>query len=447
MSRTLRIYVWLVSAAGLIAVMASARWGSLDGLARDSRGVLPDVAFFLAIGCVLDMMIVPMARGGAVSAGFAVFYACILILGPYLAAFIAVLATIWTDVVVRRGVPFYKTLFNVGHAAISLLLAGATYYLLLGGRIGDVRLGSVADLARIAGSAAVLFGAEITAVNIAVALERRAPVRSVWLGNAKLVIPLDAALAGVGLLVALLYEHRQALFGGYGWIFVIAIILLPSGLLFYGSRLYMDMYRVYDKTLRTLSALMEAKVYGAQERDVGHGERVARLASAAAEELGLSQEEVQAIQYAGYLHDVGKVGVPAPVSDNGHELTREQAARLKQHAEIGYEILQPIGFLSYVATLVRYHDRRFDAGPYVWDPVLGNNVEMPFSSRLLAVAERYDNLTALESPKLSPEEALRRLREEAGSLLDPAAVDAFVRMLTRESIVSAIRREEAPDAV
>lgn len=445
MSRTLRIYVWLVSAAGLVAVLASARWGSLDGLSRDPRGVLPDVALFLAIGCVLDMMIVPMARGGAVSAGFAVFYACILILGPYLAAFIAVLATLWTDVVVRRGVPFYKTVFNVGHAAISLLLAGGTYYLLLGGRIGDVRLASLADLVRIAGSAAVLFGAEITAVNIAVALERRAPVRSVWLGNAKLVLPLDAALAGVGLLMALLYEHRQALFGGYGWIFVVAIILLPSALLFYGSRLYADMYRVYDKTLRTLSALMEAKVYGAQDRDVGHGERVARLASAAAEELGLSQEEVQAIQYAGYLHDVGKVGVPA--SDNGHEPTREQVDRLRQHAEIGYEILQPIDFLSYVATIVRCHDRRFDAGPYVWDSVEKKNVPIPFGSRLLAVAERYDNLTVLESPKLSPEEASRRLREESGSRLDPAAVDAFVHMLTRESIVAAVRREEAPDAV
>jgi putative nucleotidyltransferase with HDIG domain len=442
MSRALRVYVWLVSAAGLIAVMASARWGSLDGLGGAPRGLLSDVAFFLATGCLLDMMIVPMARGGAVSAGFAVFYACVLILGPYLAAFIAMLATIWTDVIVRRGVPFYKTLFNVGHAVISLLLAGATYYLLFGGHVGDVRLNTVADLARIVGSAIVLFGAEITAVNIAVALERKAPVRSVWLGNAKLVIPLDAALAGVGLLVALLYEHRQALFGGYGWIFVAAIIMLPTALLFYGSRLYMDMYRVYDKTLRTLSALMEAKVHGDRREAIGHSERVARFASAAAEEMGLSQEEVQAIQYAGYLHDVGKVGVPTEALDNGHAPTEEQSARLKQHAEIGYEILRPIAFLGHVAVLVRYHNWRFDDRSRSPAPEM-----IPFGARLLAVAERYDNLTASAEPRLSPEEAIRRLHGESGSILDPGAVEAFVRMLTRESAVSAVRREEAPHAV
>jgi len=445
MPRTLKVYVWLVSAAGLIAVAAAARWGDLEGLTRVSHTVLADALFFLATGCLLDMMIVPMTRGGAVSAGFAVFYACMLILGPYLAALVAVLATLWTDVIVRRGVPFYKTLFNVGHAAISLLLAGATYYLLLGGRVGDVRLTSVVDLARIVGSAAVLFASEITAVNLAVALERKAPVRSVWLGNARLVIPLDAALAGVGLLVAVLYANRQALFGGYGWIFVAGVIVLPTSLLFYGSRLYMDMYRVYDKTLRTLSALMEAKVHGAQQEAIGHGERVARFAAAAAEEMGLSAEQVQAIQYAGYLHDVGKVGVPSQVLDNGHAPAEEQASGVKQHAEIGYEILRGIQFLSHVATLVRYHDRRFDQGPYASGAPTRELI--PFGSRLLAVAERYDNLVTSAPAPLLPEDAMRRLVEEAGSLLDPRAVEAFVRMLAREAVVDGGRCQEALNAI
>jgi putative nucleotidyltransferase with HDIG domain len=434
-----------MSAAGLIAVAACAHWGDLEGLTRTSHTILADVIFFLVTGCLLDMMIVPMAHGGAVSAGFAVFYACMLILGPYLAAFVAVLATLWTDVIVRRGVPFYKTLFNVGHAAISLLLAGATYYLLLDGRIADVRLTSVTDLARIVGSAAVLFGAEITAVNFAVALERRAPVRSVWLGNAKLVIPLDAALAGVGLLVAVLYQNRQMLFGGYGWLFVAAVIILPTGLLYYGSRLYMDMYRVYDKTLRTLSALMEAKIHGSDEEAVGHGQRVARFASAAAEEMGLSPEQVQAVQYAGYLHDVGKVGVPATALENRQPATNEQTSRLKQHAEIGYEILRAIKFLSHVATLVRYHDRRFDQGPYA--PNAAARELIPFGSRLLAVAERYDNLTTSAACPLSPEDAMRRLVEEAGAALDPRAVEAFVRMLAREAVVDAVRCQEALNAI
>jgi len=434
--------VWLVTAVGLTAVAAAAHWGDLDGLARASDTVLADVAFFVVMGCLLDMMIVPMARGGAVSAGFAVFFACMLVLGPYVAAFVAVLANLWTDVLVRRGIPFHKTLFNVGHSAISLLLAGGTYYALLGGAVAGVRLDSLVDVARIVASATVLFAAEITAVNLAVALERRAPLRSVWLGNAKLAMPMDAALAGVGLLVALLYEHRHALFGGYGWIFVAGVVVLPSGLLYYGSRLYMDMQRVYDKTLRTLGALMEATIHGGSQETVGHGERVARLASAAAEEMGMSADEVQAIQYAGYLHDVGKATVPAQVFNAEHALTDEQTSKLAQHAEIGYQILRPIAFLTHVAALVRCHGERFDRGPYgpTREPI-------PFGSRLLAVAERYDNLTAAASAPLPPEDAMRRLVEESGARFDPRAVQAFVQMLAREAVVDAVRCDEALHAI
>ncbi|HUT73912.1 MAG TPA: HD domain-containing phosphohydrolase [Armatimonadota bacterium] len=445
MRRALKVYVWFVSVAGIVAVAVTARWGNLEGLPHASHMVLGDVAFFVVMGCLLDMMIVPMARGGAVSAGFAVFYACMLYLGPYLAAFVAVLATLWTDIAVRRGIPFYKTLFNVGHSAISVLAAGGAYYVLMGGRVADVRLADLADVAAIIGSAAVLFGSEVTAVNLAVALERRAPLRSVWIGNARLVLPLDAALAGVGLLVALLYENRDTLFQGYGWAFVASVLVLPTTLLYYGSRLYMDMQRVYDKTLRTLVALKESKIHAGAQETVGHGERVANLASAAADELGMSADDVQSIRYAGYLHDIGDVAVPTQAFDGDHEdaaLTEEQATKLRRHAEIGHDILRPIGFLRRVAVLVRHHDRRFDAGPYGPDGEV-----IPFGSRLLAVAERYDDVTRSAREPLSPDDAVRRLVEESGSRFDRRAVEAFVRMLAREAVVDAVRCEEAPDAI
>lgn len=441
MTRPLKIYVWFMSIAGIVAVAVAANWGSLEGLRNESHGALADLAFFVLMGCLLDMMIVPMARGGSVSAGFAVFYACVLILGPYIAAFVAVLANLWTDVVIRRGVPFYKTLFNVGHSALSILAAGAAYYLLLGGQVAHVRLTGALDVFRLAACAVVLFGCEVTAVNLAVALERRATLRSVWVGNARLVLPLDAALAGVGLLVALLYQYRQMLFGGYGWLFIATVILLPTGLLYYGSRLYMDMYRVYDKTLRTLVALKESKASAEGSGEVvGHGERVATLAVAAADELGLPAEEVRGIQYAGYLHDIGEIAVPTAQGSgaDASSLNDEQVRKLERHAEIGYDILHPITFLEHVAVLVRYHDRRFDDGPYGAD-----GEEIPIGSRLLAVAERYDELTVNAQAPLSAEDAMSRLVEEAGTRLDPRAVQAFVHMLGREAIVDPARCAEA----
>jgi len=447
MGKGLRAYVIIVSALGLGAGVIALLVGDLSGLARQSASPLADVAFFVLLGCLLDMMIVPMARGGAVSAGFSVFYAAVLILGPYVAAFVALVATCCTDLLTRRQVPLYKTCFNVGHSMISLLVAGGLYYQVLGGEIGRLELTTPAGFARCLLLALVIFCMEITAVNLAVALERRISLRSVWLVNASMVLPLDSALAGVGLLMALIFEHRESLFEGYGLVFVAIVLLVPSLLLFYASKLYADIHRVYDKTLHTLSSLMESKMgpEGAALRHYeqeGHGQRVASLAVALGEELGLAGEEVLALRYAGYLHDIGKVGLPI----DQQTAEAEYWQPVDNHAGIGYEVLKPINFLAKVAVLVRDHHQRYDAPA---PPAgMGEGAAL-LCSYILQVAEAYESLVAPppQHAAVDPGYAVERIVREAGARFHPRVVEALVRQLLRGKAITILQAEKALHAI
>jgi len=447
MPRNLRRYVVVTCSVGLLAGILAVLFGDFSGVVRGSSSPLADVLFFALLGCLLDMMIVPMARGGAVSAGFAVFFAAVLILGPYLAAFVVLVATCCTDLVLRRQVPLYKTCFNVGHSVLSLLLAGWIYYRGLGGTIGDLQLATPTGLLRVTLTGFVLFLTEVSTVNLAVALERKAPFRSVWLANAAMVLPLDAALAGVGLLVALIFQHRGLLFGGYGRLFSAVVVLIPSLLLFYASKLYADMYRVYDKTLHTLSSLMESKMEldGAQLRhyeSAGHGQRVADLAVTLGEDLGLSVEDIQALRYAGYLHDLGKVGVPL-------QQTPDDTAYLQptdNHAAIGAEILAPISFLSRVARLVQAHHERYDSpepSTAAADPAV------VLCSQILQVAEAYESMVAPSHryAALDPNMAVERIVRDAGSRFQPRVVESLVRSLLRRKVIGSMQAERALDAI
>lgn len=446
MPRSLRLYVLAVSTLGLAAVLLGVAFGRLDGIAARSASPLADVIFFTALGCLLDMMIVPMARGGAVSAGFSVFYAVLLTLGPYIASFVALVATCCTDLLTRRQVPLYKTMFNVGHSVLSLMLAGFLYYHVLGGEIGKLYLATPVVLLRVLLVAFTLFLTEISAVNLAVALERKTSFRSVSLANAHMVIPLDAALAGVGLLVALIFQYRDTLFQSYGQVFIAIILLIPSLLLFYASKLYADMHRVYDKTLHTLSSLMESKLelHGAELRhyeSAGHGQRVATMAVSLGEALSLPADDLQALRYAGYLHDIGKVGVPIERGPDDDYLQPTD-----NHPAIGFEVLQPIVFLKRVALVVRDHHQRYDFPDWA---APDSDAGRLLCSQVLHVAEAYESMVSPSRghAALDPGQAVDRIVRDAGARFNPRVVGALVRLLLHQRVIGVVQAERALHAI
>lgn len=197
------------------------------------------------------------------------------------------------------------------------------------------------------------------------------------------------------------------------------ITLIPSGLLYYAYRLQGHLRQVYAKSLRTLGSLVERKVEGSQP---GHGERVGALAAAMAQAVELSPRQVEQIRYAGFLHDIGKVGVPASLLAKSRDHFAKESPPLRLHSQMGAQILAPIHFLMPAAQMVRAHHERWDGLGYP-DGLLHEDI--PLGARLLSVANAYAGMTET----LTPSQAVGRLRQAAGARFDPELVEVLARLL------------------
>jgi diguanylate cyclase (GGDEF)-like protein len=156
-----------------------------------------------------------------------------------------------------------------------------------------------------------------------------------------------------------------------------------------------------------------------------HSEDVARYAVFLADQLGLGSEERQSIELAGLLHDVGKIGVPGTILRKPGPLTSDEYDAIKQHPALGDAIVRDLPNVEAVKAGVRHHHERWDGTGYI-DGLAGEDI--PLIARIVSVADAFSAMTTTRPYRkaLTVSEALHRLREAAGTQLDPRLVTAFV---------------------
>lgn len=172
--------------------------------------------------------------------------------------------------------------------------------------------------------------------------------------------------------------------------------------------------------LRALVKALEAKDPYTKE----HSERVTEYALLIAEEMGLSEDEIETLRFAGHLHDVGKVGIADAILLKPGRLTPEEYEIIKRHPVIGAEIVGRIALLQEEALIIRYHHERFDGKGY---PEGLKGEEIPLLARVLAVADAYDAMTSRRPyrPSLSPAKAFNEILRCSGTQFDPEIVKVF----------------------
>jgi HD-GYP domain-containing protein (c-di-GMP phosphodiesterase class II) len=150
-----------------------------------------------------------------------------------------------------------------------------------------------------------------------------------------------------------------------------------------------------------------------------------------AREIGMRAERVEAIRFAGMLHDVGKLGVPTSVLQKNGALTDDEYAAIQLHPMRGLDIVREIGFLDEALAGIMHHHERIDGRGY---PMGLAGDEIPEFARVLAVADAFDAMTSTRSYRGARPvpEAVAELRKWAGRQFDPAFVDAFVAGIERE---------------
>lgn len=187
-----------------------------------------------------------------------------------------------------------------------------------------------------------------------------------------------------------------------------------------------DLQQLYTSTVESLALAIDAKDRYTKE----HIQRVKGIAVSIAKELGLTGNDLKALETAALLHDIGKIAIPEHILTKPGRLTDEEFESIKCHPDMGAKILQPVPFPFPVMPAVRSHHERWDGGGYP-DGLRGEDI--PLGGRILAVADVYDALTTDRSyrPGWPHEKAVQHLKENAGSHFDPAIVTAFFAVLER----------------
>lgn len=172
-----------------------------------------------------------------------------------------------------------------------------------------------------------------------------------------------------------------------------------------------------------LKALIHALNY--RDHDTwDHSTRVAAYATALAEHMGLPQSELEKIALAGYLHDIGKIGVPDRILLKKSNLLPEEWETIKRHPELGYEIIHELEFLNSAADIILLHHERYDGSGY---PLGLRGEKIPLLARIFSVADALDAMTS-ERPyraARSMAEAFGEVRSLAGVQFCPKCVKAL----------------------
>ncbi len=142
--------------------------------------------------------------------------------------------------------------------------------------------------------------------------------------------------------------------------------------------------------------------------------------------LGLTEEEMESLEYASLLHDVGKLIVPESILSKPASLTPAEYQVMSSHARAGAEILESTLLSDQVAEMVRHHHERYDGSGYP-DGLMG--MEIPIGARILAAMDSFDAMTSLRPHRagMSASEAVAWLQSHAGTLFDPRVVELIAR--------------------
>lgn len=188
------------------------------------------------------------------------------------------------------------------------------------------------------------------------------------------------------------------------------------------AQLYGRMRDLYLSGIRTLAATVDAK----DSYTRGHSERVAAYARAIAVRLGLPQLEVETIELAGLLHDIGKIGVPDAVLQKPGRLDPDERTLIEQHADLGARILSDNPALMPLVPLVRHHHERWDGRGY---PSGLSGEAIPLGAAIIGVADTFDTMTTDRPYRRAPglDEARAEIARCSGAQFAPRVVDAFLQ--------------------
>jgi len=327
-----------------------------------------------------------------------------------------------------RKRPLRQLTFNTASLALSMWASASMFFALAG--VEPLAIGAAPITPLVAPLVAltlVYFVLNSGLTAIAIALDSRQPPLQVWKQNFRWLWVGYLGAASVAFCLILLVQQRSI---------AAAAMVLPLLAVFHltlratfgrledAKRHLGDMDRLYLSTVETLAMAIDAK----DDCTHSHVRRVQAYAVGLARALGVAGEgSLKAIEAAALLHDTGKLAVPEHILNKPGKLTEAEFEKMKQHVDVGADILSLVEFPYPVVPIVRAHHENWDGTGY---PRGIRGEDIPIGARILSVVDCFDALTS-DRPyrrKLTDEAAIEILVERRGRMYDPQVVDMFLRV-------------------
>jgi len=405
----LKIYI------GVITVLAIALFIYLIPSLPSLSSMWLVFIFFLVISSFAEFISVELPTGGGISIGFPIDFVLILVYGPALAMLITALSALISEIIEGKK-SWYKVTFNISQYVLSTGIAGFVYQF-TGGIIGFHNFFKFIFPAALCALTYCLLN--LILVTLVISFAQDSKIRAVWRINFREIFPSYLAEAPIGFLMAIVYVEVG--------IFGILLFFLPLLLARRSFELYTKMRKVYLDTIRALAAAIDAK----DPYTKGHSERVAETSVALAQELNLSDRDIEDIEYTALLHDIGKIGIADKILGKKGSLTNQEYEKIKEHTIMGANIIEPVDFLKNSYEAIYHHHERYDGKGY---PDGVKSKDIPVFSRIIAVADAYDAMNS-DRPyrkKLNKDKILKELTDQSGKQFDPEVVEALISVLDRE---------------
>ncbi len=195
-----------------------------------------------------------------------------------------------------------------------------------------------------------------------------------------------------------------------------------------------ELFNILSKIRATYLCTVKKLVDRLEEKDdytKGHCERVTNYSLAIAKKMGLNEEELLSLEFAGLLHDIGKVGIPSEIIKKEGTLTNEEYEIIKKHPEIGYDLLKNMTFLDTSNKILLQHHERIDGRGY---PYGLESDDIDKLAKILAVADAFDAMTTVRPYRIdtmSNEQAIVEFKRNRNTQFDEVIVDVLIDMLSK----------------
>jgi HD-GYP domain-containing protein (c-di-GMP phosphodiesterase class II) len=441
MSRTARLNLFVV----IVALAAAACAAMLLPARLSFPGWWP-LATFLFVASLLETLNTQLRLGAKGSTSFIMHMASALLFGGWWASIVAGVSTLLGEI--ARGNPPIKVIFNVSQRILAISLAVLVYQR-LGGMLPAAYLDPVATLSSPAVQrdlglffviSSLYFLISWASVNAAIVLSSERAFREVWNLNTRGVLVYDIMASLVAMLVAWFYI-RFDLWLGFGSLGLLGIIVPIIAV--------RHVYGLYHQLEHSGQELLQVMVKAIEARDPytsGHSLRVSAMSRAVAVELGLPAREIEQVETAALLHDVGKIHEEfAPLLRKEGRLTPEETALMQTHSEKSADLVGIISkFHGFIQECVRHHHERWDGQGYP-DGLSTKNI--PLGARIILIADTIDAMTT-DRPyrkRLPLDVVLAELQKCKGTQFDPELIDVVVASMAVRRLIGGATSAEVPD--